>query len=318
MQKLLLTGINSFAGSHLVDYILQNHKDVKIHGTIRQSSRLDNIQHNLRYISLHRCNLLEAQDVNEVISLVKPDKVFHLAAQSSLVTSWSSPRDTFKNNILSQCNLFEAIRKYKSDCKVLICGSSEEYGAVSSSDLPVTEETLLRPLSPYAVSKVTQDLMAFQYFKSYGLHTIRTRAFNHSGARRPAEFVDSGFAKQVAEIELGLRQPVLYHGNLDAIRDFIHVKDVVRAYWIALDKCQAGDVYNICSECGTKISEILTTLLLMTDAKIETKLDGARLRPSDVPARFGDCSKFKQATGWKVELSYRQALEDMLNYWREK
>ena len=190
---------------------------------------------------------------------------------------------------------------------------------VLQSDLPATEETLLRPLSPYAVSKAACDLMGFQYFKSYNLGVIRARAFNHSGAKRPADFVDSGFAKQIAEIEIGLREPIIKHGNLEVIRDFTHVKDIVRAYWFALDgKCEAGETYNICSERGIKIYDVLVSLLTMTKVDVKTEIDKTRLRQADVPVLIGDCSKFKQATDWKSELSYEQALEDMLDFWRQK
>lgn len=177
---------------------------------------------------------------------------------------------------------------------------------------------MLRPISPYAVSKAACDLMGFQYFKSYNLNVIRARAFNHSGERRPADFVDSNFAKQIAEIELGLREPVVKHGNLDAVRDFIHVKDVARAYCVALDKCEAGEAYNICSERGIKIYDILTKLLTMTKVDIKTEMDSSRLRQADVPVLIGNCEKFRRATGWSTELTYEQALEDTVNYWRKK
>lgn len=317
-QSVLITGINGFAGSHLVDYILQNISNVEIHGTVQRRSNLENIEHNLERIQLHECNMLDTNNVTDVIKDIMPHKVFHLAAQSHVATSWLSPNDTLNNNISSQCNLLEAIRKYVPECLIHVAGSSEEYVTVFPDELPINEDNPLRPLSPYAVSKVCTDLMGYQYFKSYNLQIVRTRAFNHSGPRRPDAFVDSGFAKQIVQAEFGLREPVVRHGNLEAIRDFTHAKDIVRAYWIALDKCEAGDVYNICSEVGTKIQDVLDTLISMSKVPIKTEIDVSKMRPSDVPILVGSCFMFKQATGWKAELSQQQILEDTMNYWRDK
>jgi len=201
---------------------------------------------------------------------------------------------------------------------VQIAGSSEEYGMVYPDELPIRETNPLRPLSPYSVSKVAEDRLGYQYHMSYGLKTVITRAFNHTGPRRGDVFATSNFAKQVTEIEKGLKEPVMYVGNLNATRDFSDVRDIVKAYWLAATKCEYGEVYNICSEKTRTIQSILDLLLTMTDKNIEIKQDTSRMRPSDVEVLHGDCSKFREKTGWRPEIPFEKTMSDLLNYWREK
>lgn len=222
-----------------------------------------------------------------------------------------------ETNAIGTIHLFEASRKSEIDPKIQVAGSSEEYGMVYPNELPIKETNPLRPLSPYGVSKVAQDKLAYQYHKSYGLKIVVTRAFNHTGPRRGEVFVTSSFAKQIAEIEKG-KEPIMYVGNLDAQRDFSDVRDVVRAYWLALEKCEFGEVYNICSEKTRTIQEVLNLLLSMTNKNIEVRQDPSRMRPSDVEILQGDCSKFKQQTGWKPTIPFERTMEDLLNYWRER
>lgn len=188
----------------------------------------------------------------------------------------------------------------------------------TEDELPITEEQPLRPLSPYGVSKVGQDLLAYQYFMSYQMDVVRTRGFNHTGPRRAPVFVVSDFAKQIADIEKGRKEPVIHVGNLDAERDFTDVRDVVRAYYLALEKGKGGEAYNICSEKSWRIGDMLDRLLSFTDAKIKVRQDPARLRPSDVPRLRGDCSKFRRDTGWVPRIPFEQTLKDMLDYWRHR
>ena len=235
--------------------------------------------------------------------------------------SWLAPAETLETNILGQCNLLEAVRKVGKGYNpvILIAGSSEEYGLVKSSEVPIKETNPLRPMSPYAISKIAQDFMGYQYYKSYGMKIIRARAFNHSGARRGEVFVDSNFAKQIAEIEAGLNKPIIKVGNLNAIRDFTDVRDIVRAYWLASEKCEYGEVYNICSNKGIKVSDVLRMLLKLSGLKkVRIVKDPTRQRPSDVPILIGDCKKFRKATGWKPEINYRDTLLSMLSFWRKK
>jgi GDP-4-dehydro-6-deoxy-D-mannose reductase len=221
-------------------------------------------------------------------------------------------------NILGQLNIFEAVRRLGFKCRIQLACSSEEYGMVSADEVPIKESNPLRPLSPYAVSKVAQDLLGYQYWMSWKVDSVRTRGFNHEGPRRGPVFVASDFAKQIADIEKGRRPPVLYVGNLEAKRDFSDVRDMVRAYWLALEKCEPGEVYNICTGRAWTIQQVLDLLLGMTKAKIDVRQDPARLRPSDVPILLGDNSKFVKATGWQPTIPFEQTLRDMLDYWRAR
>ena len=315
-MKALITGITGFVGSHLAEYLLS--KDFEVHGTIRWRSNVDNIKHIIPKLKLHECDLTDPFAVNKLIEEIKPEYIFHLASQSYVYSSWISPSQTITNNVISELNLLEAVRKYSQNSKIQIACSSEEYGYVAPDEVPITESNPIRPLSPYAVSKVTQDFLAYQYFKSYGLHIIRTRAFNHSGPRRGEVFVISNFAKQIAEIEKGYREPIIKVGNLDAIRDFTDVRDVVIAYLLAVEKCEAGEVYNISSGNGIEIKNILKKLMEMSTKEIKIENDPLRMRPSDVNILLGDSTKFMQKTGWKPEIPIEKTLKDTLDYWRLK
>ncbi len=316
-MKVLITGITGFVGSHLAEYLLK-FKDIEVFGIIRWRSRTENIEHIMDKIKLYTCDIRDSTSVSEVISEVKPDKIFHLAAQSFVPQSWQAPYETLTTNIIGQLNIFEAVRRAKINPIIHIAGSSEEYGLVGEDELPIKEDTPLRPLSPYAVSKVAQDLLGFQYFKSYGLRVIRTRAFNHTGPRRAEVFVCSNFAKQIVEIEMGIKEPIIYVGNLESARDFTDVRDIVEAYWLATEKCEPGEVYNICSGKPRKVKDILHMLMEIAGIKAEIKVDPQRLRPSDVPILYGNPEKFIKKTGWKPRYKFEQTLKDLLNYWRQK
>ena len=316
-MKILVTGITGFVGSHLAEYLLTK-DDIEIYGIVRWRSDTENIEHIRDKLVLSECDIRDATSVRNEIEKVKPDRIFHLAAQSYVVSSWHAPRETLTTNILGELNIFESVRELKINPFIQIAGSSEEYGLVSVNELPVKETNLLHPLSPYAVSKVGQDLLGYQYYKSYGLNIIRTRAFNHTGPRRGEVFVCSNFAKQIAMIEKGKQKPIIYVGNLEARRDFTDVRGIVQAYWLALEKCKPGEVYNICSGRARAMKEVLDILLGLTKQKIKIKQDPKRLRPSDVPVLEGDSSKFRELTGWKAEIPFEKTLEDLLNYWREK
>ncbi len=315
-MKVLITGITGFAGSHLAEYVLR--KGAEVFGTIRWRSRTENIDHIKDKIKLIDCDLRDASSVVKALDESRPDYIFHLSAQSFVPTSWHAPAETLVTNIIGQVNLFEAIRELKLNPRIQLACSSEEYGMVYENEIPIKETNSLRPLSPYGVSKVAQDLLGYQYHQSYGMHIVRTRAFNHEGARRGEVFVTSNFAKQIAEIEKGLKEPVIEVGNLEAKRDFSDVRDVVRAYWLALEKCEPGEVYNIASGKAFKIADMLNMLLKLSDVDVKIWQDPARMRPSDVPILAGDATKFKKATGWEPEIPFEKTLEDLLNYWRKR
>lgn len=319
-MRVLITGITGFVGSHLAEHCLKQ-PDVQVFGTIKShhlGEELKRIEKIKDKIELLECDLVNRVAVARVLEKSKPDRIFHLAAQSFVPTSWKSPEDTLINNIIPQLNLFEVAREMKLDPVFVLALSSEEYGLVLENELPVKETNTLRPLSPYAVSKVTQDRLGYQYFKSYGLKVVLTRFFNTEGPGRGQDFVTSNFAKQIAEIEKGKRDPVISVGNLEAKRDFSDVRDVVRAYWLAAEKCEPGEVYNICSEKSRTIQSMLDLLVgFSTSKNIKVEQDPLRMRPSDVELLLGDCSKFRKQTGWKPEIPFEKTMEDLLNYWRE-
>jgi GDP-4-dehydro-6-deoxy-D-mannose reductase len=317
MRRVLVTGVTGFAGSHLVDYMLSR-GDCEVVGILRWRSPTENIEHVMDRISLVECDLRDASSTRDTLETVRPDWIFHLAAQSFVPTSWSAPTESLTTNILGQVNLFEAVRRLGLKCRIQLACSSEEYGMVYPDEIPIQETNPLRPLSPYAVSKVAQDLLGYQYWMSWKVDSVRTRGFNHEGPRRGPVFVASDFAKQIADIEKGNKPPVLHVGNLEAKRDFSDVRDMVRGYWLALEKCEPGEVYNICTGRSWAIREVLEVLLSMTQVKIEVKKDPTRLRPSDVPILQGDPTKFVKATGWKPTIPFEQTLRDMLDYWRER
>jgi len=303
-------------GSHLAEYCLARGADV--FGTIRWRSRTENIEHIQDKINLIESDLRDANSAKKAIASARPDYIFHLAAQSFVPTSWHAPAETLMTNILGQINIFEAVRELGLNPRIQIAGSSEEYGLVHPDEVPVKETNPLRPLSPYAVSKVAQDLLGYQYHRSYGMDIVRTRAFNHEGPRRGEVFVTSNFAKQIAQIEKGLRDPVIHTGNLKAKRDFSDVRDIVRAYWLALEKGEPGEVYNIATGKAFLIQEMLEMLLKMSSVNVKVEEDPTRMRPSDVELLVGDASKFQSVTGWKPEIPFEKTLEDLLNYWRER
>ena len=317
MRRVLVTGVTGFAGSHLVDYMLTR-GDCEIYGTQRWRSRTENIEHVMDRITLIECDLRDAASTRDMLEKVRPDFIFHLAAQSFVPTSWNAPSESLTTNVIGQVNIFEAVRRIGLPCRIQLACSSEEYGMVFPDEVPIKETNPLRPLSPYAVSKVAQDMLGYQYWMSWKLDSVRTRGFNHEGPRRGPVFVASDFAKQIADIEKGLRPPVVHVGNLDALRDFTDVRDMVRGYWLALEKCESGEVYNICSGKAWKIGDMLNQLLGLSKTKIEVRQDPARLRPSDVPILLGDYSKFAKVTGWAPTIPFEQTLADMLEYWRER
>jgi len=316
-MKVLITGITGFVGSHLTEYLLKL-ENIEIYGIVRWRSQVDNIEHIKDKIKLYECDIRDMVSVEKTIFTIKPDKIFHLAAQSFVPTSWNAPAETLTTNVIGELNIFESVRNSKLNPVIHIACSSEEYGMVYENEIPIKETNPLRPLSPYAVSKVAQDLLGYQYYMSYKLNIIRTRGFNHTGPRRGEVFVTSNFAKQIAEIEKNKREPVIYVGNLDAKRDFTDVRDMVRAYWLSTEKCQPGEVYNICSGKAYPIREVLDILLSYSKVKITVKQDPSRIRPSDVPVLVGDNTKFSSVTGWKPEIPFEKTLKDLLNYWREK
>jgi len=317
-MKVLITGINGFVGSHLADYIIDKNLG-EVYGTIRSKNpNLDNISHNLGKINRIECDLTDATRTFEIINKVRPDIIFHLAAQAFVPPSWEAPYQTINTNVIGTLNILEAVRKSKTGPTIHLAGTSEEYGLVNGNELPIKETNPLRPLSPYGVSKVAADMLCWQYYKSYGLKTIVTRAFNHTGPRRGIQYALSNWCYQIANAELNNGGKTIKVGNLNASRDFSDVRDIVRAYWLAVKKGKPGEVYNISSGKAFSMQKILELLLNKTKLKFAIEKSPDRIRPSDVENLLGDCTKFRNATEWKPEIPLEKTLEDLLNYWREK
>jgi len=269
-------------------------------------------------VTLHIGNMLmDLQALKELFAEIKPDYIFHLAAQAFVPASWADPWSTLENNIRGQLNVLLAAIDLGTHPRILVVGSADEYGIVAPKELPIRETNALRPNSPYAVSKVAQDMLGYQYYASHKLPVVRVRPFNHIGPGQSPAFVASAFAKQVAEAEAGLREPVVRVGNLDARRDFSDVRDIVRGYYLAISKGEPGQVYNLGAECSYAIRELLDGLISLSRISLTVELDPARLRPSDVPEIVADCSKFRAQTGWQAQIPLERSLSDILNYWRK-
>lgn len=341
-MRVLITGITGMAGSHLAEYLVDQ-PDVQVFGTFRWRSRMDHLsdlaaQGKLNVlegkiianeqalqehvtpgvVTLMECDLQDGFASQRLIECVRPDRIFHLAAQSFVPTSWTAPAQTLSINVIGQLNLFEAIVHTRLQPLIHVAGSSEEYGLVHPEEAPIKETNPLRPLSPYAVSKVAQEMLAQQYFRSYGLHTVVTRGFNHTGPRRGQVMVTSSFARQLAEIEAGLREPVIEVGDLSSKRDWCDVRDMVRAYWLTLEHCPAGEVYNVGTGTALSVKEMLEVLLAHTSAHVRVEPVAARMRPSDVKLLQADPTKFHAATGWTPSIPFEQTMGDLLEYWRRR
>src|SRR5262252_800301 len=316
-MRILITGITGFVGSHLAEYAIE--RGAEVFGAIRWRSRMEHIEPLRDRMILIESDLRDMLSVRMVLERARPDYIIHLAAQSFVHASWQTPTETLNTNVLSQMNLFEGMRQLDWSARFLVIGSSEEYGLVEPHELPVRETNPLRPLSPYAVSKVAQDLMGWQYFRSYGMLVVRARAFNHTGPRRGETFATSNFAKQIAEMEAGRREPIVSVGDLKPTRDFSDVRDVVRGYWLLLERGTAGEVYNLCSGLEWSIERILNFLIeRSTVPHIEIRQDATRLRPSDVPVLRGSRQKVESALGWRTTIPFEQTLTDLLEYWRRR
>jgi GDP-4-dehydro-6-deoxy-D-mannose reductase len=313
--RVLVTGIAGFAGSHLAEYLVREHA-IELHGIIhRHEHRIQHLAHRLH---LHRGDMRNALWVSETIQQIQPDVTLHLAAWSDVGGSWQQPWTTYELNIQCQLHLLEALRRWSPHCRTLVVTSNEVYGLVQAADLPISEATPFRPNNPYGVSKIAQDMMALQYWHSHRLPTIRARSFNHIGPNQADDFVASAFARQIAEIEAGLREPKVAVGNLEAERDFTDVRDVVRAYWLLVERGEAGDVYNIGSGQHRPVRLLLDMLLDLATTPVTVVIDPMRLRPSDVPISACNNHHLVAATGWQPQIDLRTSLTDLLNYWRKR
>ena len=322
-KRILVTGSTGFVGSHMVDFLLKNIKNINIYCTKRYHlSRLDKVKHFYNEVNWIDCDITDSVSVNKIIREIKPDKIFHFASESFVSPSWDHPNRYMSVNYNGTLNILDAIKNFSKNSKIIIPGSGEEYGEVQLKDLPINNSTLLNPVNPYAVTKIAQDLISFVYYKSFGTKVIRTRTFNHEGPRRENVFGISSYAYQIARIERGLQEPIVKVGVLTDKRNFTHVQDIVKAYWLASNKCKLGELYLIGNEKKNSIftfKQILNMLIkLSTINNIKYKEYKPFVRPTKVPFLIADIKKFKKETGWKPNLNIEDILNDTLNHWRHK
>ncbi len=312
-MRILITGITGFAGSHLAAHLMHT-TNATIFGVARHPDRLP--PELRRRVTCLRGDLQDTACVKQVLTDTEPDVLYHLAGQPFVPTAWANPWETIRLNVLPQLNLLQEIVAQKRQVRFISVSSGKVYGVATPDRIPFREDMLLQPDNPYDLSKVTQDLMALQYFHSHGVLTVRARPFNHIGPRQTHHFVAAAFARQIAQIEAGLQPPVLKVGNLEAERDFSDVRDVVRAYALLAEKGIPGEAYNIGAGKAVPVQSLLDILLEMSSAEITVEPDPARMRPADQPISYGDISKLQKQTGWQPEIPLEDSLRDILNYWR--
>lgn len=312
MEKVLITGIGGLAGYHLTNLLNGRYR------VFGFDHKPDNGMTYLRDVDYSVIDISNAKAVERLLVSVAPDYIIHLAAVSSVARSWSDQYETYNVNLLGQLNLLSAAAALSKKPRIMIACSSQEYGAVEEENQPIGEETRLSPDSPYAASKVCQDFMGLQFYLGFGVPIMRSRSFNHTGPGQSEAFVCSDFARQITEIEAGIKEPYISVGNLEARRDFTDVRDVVRAYFLIALKGTPGEAYNVCSGRAYSAGEILDRLLTMSSVKIKVERDPEKNRPTDLPVLIGDYGKIKRDIGWEPQIDMDETLKDLLDWWREK
>jgi GDP-4-dehydro-6-deoxy-D-mannose reductase len=317
-RRVLITGIAGSGSSYLAEYIVAHHPEVEVHGLARwhSTSSADNLRAIRDRVTVHEADLTDFGSVFAVLESARPEAIFHLASHANVRASFQTPAAVLTNNIVGTTNLFEAVRAARQEPLIQLCSTSEVYGQVDPSQVPITEEAPLRPANPYAVSKAAQDLLGWTYFKSYGMRIIRTRMFSYLNPRRTDLFATS-FARQVAWVERGLQAEIV-HGNLDSVRTMIDVRDAMRAYWDAMLFCEPGEVYNIGGDTTMTVGEVLERLIALSGKVIPTRCDPQLLRPSDVTLQIPCVDKFARATGWRPRYSFDESLTELLAFWRDE
>ena len=316
-MRVLITGVTGFVGPYLANELAAE-PEVELFGMAWNGN--DHATAALLPAGLETLtgDITDDGSIHEVLEAAKPQVVVHLAGASSGAAAWRRPAESLEINALGTLRLLEGIRRLGLDTTTIVASSGEVYGSADDEAHPLTEDSPLRPLSPYAASKASQDLVAAQYPRAYGMRVIRLRLFNHTGPRHPEQFVASSFARQIARIERGLQEPVLEVGNLDARRDFVDVRDVARAYRLAVRSDVTGDVFNVCSGRAVSIRRILELLLGLARCEVVVHPDPERMRPADIPLLIGDPRRFREATGWVPEIPLEQTLSDLLDWWRDQ
>jgi GDP-4-dehydro-6-deoxy-D-mannose reductase len=316
LLKVLITGITGFVGGYLAEFLLK--KSYQVYGTYLHPGSLENVPGLEHQATLYPCDLTQSEAIETVCKEILPDRIYHLAGMSNVKKSWTEREATLKANLFGALNLLESVRKFVPSAQILMVSSSEVYGNVDPNHQPIMENFPVHPVTPYAVSKASLELLCYPYLYTDKLRIVIVRPFNHTGPRHDPSFVCPDFARQIAQIEKGLREPIIHVGNLDARRDFSDVRDVVRGYHMILEKGGNGQIYNIASGKVYSIKELLGILISLSPAKIEIRPDPKRLRPSDIYALSGDITKVRHEIGWTPEIPICDTLKDILNYWRER
>ena len=314
-MKVLIIGITGFAGTPMY-HSLTHVENINLYGTFRHSTKNRNIADNFNRALLLECDVNDVYSIENVLSKIQPDIIFHFASYVSVYSSFINPLPTFQTNIIGTANLLEAIKKVVPETKILIPGSAEEYGRVSQHKMPIKEDHPLNPVNPYAISKRVQEELGLYYHKVHNLNVFFTRTFHYTGPGQPLGFVCSDFAKQVVDVENGKTRTIRV-GNLEAKRDVTDIRDVVNAYWRIINKGKIGEVYNVCRGASIAIQEILDKLNKLSGKDILIEVDERKLRPSDIPDFVGDNTKLKDI-GWSVKYTIDDSLKDLLEWWRNE
>ena len=323
-MKVLITGITGFVGSHMADYLLKNVPDVEIFGMRRWRSRFENVSHlyQLDNVTFLEGDLSDRSSISKILYEVEPDVVYHFAAQSFPESSFKTPTYTLNTNVIGTTNLLEELRLAQERIMlspvIVSVSSSEVYGNPEPDEVPIKETNPIRAANPYSISKVGHDLMSQYYYDAFNLKIIITRMFSHEGKRRGKIFALSSFAYQVVQNEKGLGDYTIKHGNLDSVRTYNHIDDAVHAYWLAVDKCDYGEVYNIGGDYTCTVGDALDMLISRSTVKDKLKkvLDPDRVRPTDITLQIPDSTKFREKTGWKPTKGLEEICDDLLDYWR--
>jgi GDP-4-dehydro-6-deoxy-D-mannose reductase len=315
LSRALITGAGGFVGGHLERHLLTTHPDMDIHGTILPTTPTPPKRERVTY---HPVELKDEVAVKALIADIRPDYIYHLAAQAFVPRSFEAPWETLENNILAQLNVILGCMACGLRPRMLVVTSAEIYGHIQPHEIPVRENADLRPTSPYSVSKIAQDMLAYQYYLSHRLPIMRARPFNHFGPGQNENFVAPSFGMQIARIEAGLQEPIIRVGDLSAKRDFTDVRDIVLAYRLIAEKGTAGGVYNVASNKAYTIQTLLDTMIAHSTVAIEVMVDAERLRPVTIPILQGDCTHLHAETGWKPQISFEQSVADIIEDCRQR
>jgi GDP-4-dehydro-6-deoxy-D-mannose reductase len=312
-MKSLVTGAGGFAGSHLVEYLL--HQNQEVIALVAPQSDESNLNSVLSRVQVERTDVRDSNRVMQVLMDVQPQRIYHLAALSSPSQSLGDPKAAFEVNFFGTFNLLNACRQIQLDCRFLYVSSAEVYGTTAQNPMPLREDCPFRPGNPYAASKAAGEMLAYQFHKSYGLPVVRARPFNHTGPRQSDAYVCSSLARQMAEIDAGIRSPQVTTGNLKVQRDFSDVRDIVRGYHLLLEKGRDGDVYQLCSGRPIWLESIMEMLRSQSSRTVTVTVDESRRRQGEAPEIWGDYSKANSDTGWAPKYDLKTTLLDLKRHW---